>query len=585
MASRQALRLIKAARGHDAAAQLELGACYLYGREKLAVNWLAALRWLSAAAQNPVYAARATRLIAEAIPPAQFDDWLESNAEVIPEARPESYPWHRQAAQAGSLVAQSLLALHLLRRGEDEANESLQEWARRSLYDAAQRAHPGSRLAWTEYLLRDVTSGWMNKVNDVALEECLGWLEEHVDVVVDADAHSDKQHTISLLARLCWLLGRAELWRKGEEFRPRTPLPDADEAARRASDYRRSALFWHSLAWPQPSRAVPLEALYQRGCLLLWQSATLEGGASPGDQSACEADARRWLQAAAGNGHARASYVLGLCAMGALLVPGLKLSRRYKQANRWLELVSSGKLIALPAADPRAEANYALYHLHSLYNFSAKKADTRRVALGYAAVQGHPLAQHLQAKTLWREAAMSHPSRAVVLEVTALQLWRCAARGEYLMSSTAETARHHYLEHSGAGVAHISRMAWVALARLTAWHPQEGLRLELGIAFGLQLHEFLCLDPYQADYGDWLRVDVRARYGKAIPRWVRIEHAWQRELLEHAQNHLPSAHGASGEYRKHKLRFIRACQKCAVTPETYEARRRTHAARAVSNPG
>lgn len=605
MASRRALSLLKAARQRDVSAQLELGMCYLFGREKLAPNQLSAYHWLHEAAngEDSKMAADAVRLIGENINPSQFDKWRSGIDEnpALDKSIAAVYPWHHAAAEAGSLAAQTALACHLLQRGHDAAALSQAE---QHLYAAARQGHLPACLAWSRHILPGKgvgdaatsarRSGKMRAMaKSEALLECASWLEEAYAV--------GEQESAGMLANIFWILGSAELWRAGDDFSSTTDsAADDGSLARvegRAADYRRRALLWHKIAWPRLSKDMVAETMYQRGCLLIWQAgAPPDQGEQYGESTdddmtrqrrQCKTEALKWLQGAADRSHARAAYILGICAMGALPMPGSPFPRRYKQANRWLEMAiklsmpgeqdESADSTDNAAGNPGAEANYALHFLHSRYCFAARKSKVRYTALQQAASLGHPVAQVEYADKLWRVAAKAANSRtdrgqsATIMELEALRLWFGVAQANHKLARDRATAR--WLANTSVGAACLNAGQRQAVGNLAAQQPDLALRLELGLAFGLKMHEFLCLEPQQADCGELLCVDVSASYGKASRRWVRIEHPWQRQILQRAQLELPGK-VANGKFRNHKLRFLRWARKCGVETTVYAARHR-----------
>lgn len=95
--------------------------------------------------------------------------------------------------------------------------------------------------------------------------------------------------------------------------------------------------------------------------------------------------------------------------------------------------------------------------------------------------------------------------------------------------------------------------------------PVFSLRLELAAQFGLLRHEFLLLDPRQADAGAVLVVDVRAGYGKAKRRLIRINTPAQREILQRAGLFLHAAEKVgAGAYQNLRRRFALACRRAGV---------------------
>jgi site-specific recombinase XerC len=101
-----------------------------------------------------------------------------------------------------------------------------------------------------------------------------------------------------------------------------------------------------------------------------------------------------------------------------------------------------------------------------------------------------------------------------------------------------------------------------------------GCMLRAGLAFGLRLQEQICLKPHAADQGTYLRVFPGDGPKSGRGRDIRIEHAWQRDVLEYIKARVPKSHylgwqqspsGKHGRLRANKDRYQKFMQKLCIT--------------------
>lgn len=326
------------ARQGDAAAQLELGRCYLAGAEGLGRNLPTAYRWLSAAADQGCETA--LRLIADEIPAAAIDQ--PERARIYLE----------RAALAGSIRARTTLARWQLDGvfGPLEAEQIAS--CRASLRAAAAQGD----------VLAQLTVGALAMRSDRDSAD-LAWLE--------AAAERGEREACLRLIDHYWDLAGGDLWEPGQLpghcRRPR------DAAALAAAE---RALRWHETAWPEGG-LFPAEELLRRGTLLFLN---------------CRQETGRWLEKAAEAGDARAAYLLGLQYLGSDCMAAFfaeipaKLStsrqlRSYKQAESWLTRAAEQGL---------AEADFAVWQVNNTRNYSHKDPAKGNRHLLRAAQLGHP---------------------------------------------------------------------------------------------------------------------------------------------------------------------------------------------------
>ncbi len=346
MASRKILKVMHSARQGDAAAQLELGRCYLDGAEGLGRNLPTAYRWLSAAADQGCD--EAACLIADAIPLAAIDN-------------PARARWHLQRACAlGSVAAGSKLARWQLDglfgplAGEDIAR------CRDVLRSAAEQ---GDVLAQLTLGALALDSGSDNG-NDIA------WLEQA--------AQRGENEAMLRLIDYYWQCAGGELWTPGQ-------VPGISRQARPAAAIAAAekALAWHRASWDKTRQTLPGEEILRRASLLLLLR---------------QKDAGKWLEKAADAGEARAAYILGLINLGPSYVDGLigheagaayRFPRSYKQAESWLTRAADMQI---------AEASFAVWMVNNFRNYTLKDPAKGARHLVRAAQMGHGEACWLLAK-------------------------------------------------------------------------------------------------------------------------------------------------------------------------------------------
>jgi len=185
------------------------------------------------------------------------------------------------------------------------------------------------------------------------------------------------------------------------------------------------------------------------------------------------------------------------------------------------------------------------------------------------ALRHHCEVLHVMAGQLvWRREAGAAP--LLESRLKALCWWRQAAGAGH-----AE-ARRRLVQHADGGREALSAGQRAAVQAMAGHSLALAARLELAALFVLRLHECLLLDLRHADAGDFLRVDVSARHGKARRRLVRIETALQRDALERAKRVLlpdgrPVPEDVGGDYAARHRQFKRLCQRNRIGLAAFES--------------
>jgi integrase len=103
-----------------------------------------------------------------------------------------------------------------------------------------------------------------------------------------------------------------------------------------------------------------------------------------------------------------------------------------------------------------------------------------------------------------------------------------------------------------------------------------GLMLRAGIAFGLRRRELLCLKPWKADRGEYLRVFPGDGPKSGRSRDIPVEHPWQRAVLNFIKERVPKTHhlgwqkknsGSRASLRANQQRYEVLMAKLGVTRE------------------
>lgn len=509
MASRQVLKEIQRARLGNPDAQLTLGKIYLTGGAGLPVNLKAAYRWLSAAADKGYN--EASWLIGESIPGEMVD------------CPKRAYPYYTHAANQGSAAAMITVARWKLTGTIDQAGNKSE--ALSLLHAAAERGNTEAQFELGAMACRGETQS------------------EHIHYLHDL-ANSGRRDAQLLLAEYYWHLGRGDLWHPNQ-----TPGHPVETEVRSHSERHalHSALIWHERAWPSNNRRkTPPDQAYIRACLLLRE----EGS-----------DALRWLEVAAGNGHAQAAYLLGLAFMGEKFINGLHSNpssnapsrlqscrRNYKWAAKWLEASAASSL---------PEAFMALWILHGIRGANPGTGKPRGHFLLSAAELGHPHAAYELARMLWRGKKTGNDLEAATWALRAARRGIVAALNH--LHQETDSARESLTDEENRTIDSIADH-----------NPSLATRLEMALWFNLREHECLLLDVNAADAGDFLVIDVRAAYGKARRRIVRIDSARHRNLISRAHNLLQrdemNLDDVTGDYASRRRLFRRLCKKSGVDP-------------------
>ena len=499
MATRRILKAIRQAKAGDALAQLALGRCYLEGGEGLGRNPATAYQWLAQAADQGL--CEAIWLIGEKVPAAAVDRIQRAKT------------YYEKAQQAGSLTAGVVLAKWSINgllgpiTAEDEA---------RQLQLLRQAAVAGNEHA--QIAIGSLASDIETIDNDIK------WL-------ISAAERGDRD-TIRRVHEHFWSLSGGELWHPGQ-------VPGVSGHPRSAAQLgaARLALYWHERFWAAGERDMPPSEIRRRGSLLLINA---------------QVSAGKWLQEAAEAGDPMAAYLLALMYMGPEYLNALPLTlvhpgagplkfpgRNYKLAAYWLEKASQGYL---------AEADYALWLLNGLRNYTCRNAGERAGRLTRAARMGHPDA-------CWRKGCEALKQGDLL--AAARWLDRAALLGNRQAQQTMAQLAPEMLEPDA--------QLLDASASLRRHDPALALRLELGAYFGLIEHEFLLIDPHRADSDEFLFVDVRAYYARAQPRLIKLSSLAQRSILRRAQLALHPAPDKQHEpYKNLKRKFRQKCQRLGI---------------------
>ena len=485
MATVRALKLIRFAKRGDPEAQVELAKCFLDGRDGLGRNLSAAYSWLSKAADRGN--STAVWLIGQHIPPSCVDDTAKAKI------------YYLEAKKQGCVPAATTVARWHLSG----------EFGPLSASEMAEQLNVLREAAAAGDVVAQLTLGSMATEGAAAIDD-VKWLKA---AAMAGDAEACKK-----LIEHFWKQAGGDLWQLGqspddEELRPETQ----GEAAR-------EALLWHECYWTKFKHQMPATEMSRRCTLLLLNR---------------HGSARKWLEKAAQAGQGGAAYVLGLSYMGAACISSLAKAcfhRNYKYAEHWLRCASDTTL---------AEADFALWYLHSIRNYSLRDPVLARQYLNRAANMGHPAAcwhkggealkagDMLGAAHWWDRAALyGHQQAKLQLAALAPEL---SGPDAYLLAA-AETMSGHDGEFA--------------------------LRLKLGAHFHLELHEYLLLNPRDAEAGEFLSVDVTQSCARGRKRLIRITSAAQREALRQAQIGLPPrAPLQAGEYKTLRRRFLYNCNK------------------------
>lgn len=501
MATRQILKVMQTAKQGCPEAQLQLGECYIFGREGLGKHLTVAYKWLSAAAcQGNVQAAW---LIGEHIPPSVVD--------CIDRAK----DFYLKAVELGSIAAITTIAVWRLNGmfgsiSKDDESEQL---------DLLRKAALAGNVA------AQLTLGAMAANDQTGKSDDLVWLEQ---AAARGEAEAIKQ-----LIDYYWQRCGGELWQPGQ-------VPGAKEGQTRSKEQiaaSKQALSWHEAYWSKGGRKIsPLE-MRRRGSLMLMNRQRM---------------ASSWLESAAEGGDGIAAYLLGLLYMGPSYVnvledptgqialpSGCWFPRNYKLAESWLVKASNAYL---------AEADFALYVLNGIRNYTQRDSGQRENRLTRAAKMGHSEACWLKGcEALRREdiiAAMRYFDRAG------------------LQGHIKAAAK---LDELAPGVSK-PNMELLNAARVMETADQAlSIRLELGAQFNLSDHEYLLIDPVSAYVGDYLLVDVRQSYAKGSRRVVRVSTLDQRDVIARAQIKLGSSDPLPrGKYQSIRRKFVTRCSKLGI---------------------
>jgi TPR repeat protein len=159
MANREEQVIIRAARAGQAAAQLALGKCYLFGSAGLPKNSAAALYWLDRAAHQN-----------------ESDAWLLIGTHVSFEAAQQAprpltlCVWYERAFDGGVAQAGLVVAKLLLMHSDSAVHDCIRDKAMRALEGAA---HAG--IADAQWLLAQEFGNAGIGTNQISESECLKW--------------------------------------------------------------------------------------------------------------------------------------------------------------------------------------------------------------------------------------------------------------------------------------------------------------------------------------------------------------------------------------------------------------------------
>ncbi|MDB5915951.1 MAG: hypothetical protein JWR40_185 [Massilia sp.] len=484
MANREALAIIRAARGGQATAQLSLGKLYLFGGAGLPRSLPTALHWLERAAQQG--SDEACELIGEHIPLAL------ARRSGRPLAQWYARAWDGGVAGAGLVLAQLVL-------GEP--------------------AETGGDAACRAKALQALTEAARDGVAEAQ------WLLSRQQQVMPADAApaDTGPNSISSLSPLNqrWLLRAADSGLPQAQF----ALLDAAWDARQWSAYVQRALplaraLVLGAAGAGNATLAPAEVTLLSRCARALTKGKDEAYAvEAGVEAGAHAGEVRRLWELAAAGHDRyAQMVLGLwCARmradGTRTAVGAG-SANFKKAIRWLTLAGEQGL---------AEAWYALSRIYIKPEFSQRNILDAQNYLERAATMGYRDAQLECGNNAWRARRESDTNdvRAVYWLQKAAALG-CAAAAAALRKIAPRPTGKAYTETGALRVG----------PDLAASHPLLAARLELAAMFNLSRAEALLLDIRQADHGHCLVIDIRASYGRSKRRLALVETAQQRHALD-----------------------------------------------------
>ena len=498
MATPRILKIIRQAHTDHPLAQLELGRCYLHGIEGLGKNVSTAYLWLAKAADKGVE--NAVWLIGEHVPSHAVDN--------IPRAK----AYFEQARAQGSISAGVALAKWSLYGMLGPPSKEAIATQRQLLQKAAEAGNFHAQIA-----ICMLASGEGSENQEIKSLICT--------------AERGERDAVERAFDYFWTKSGGDLWCAGQ-------IPGQTGHGRSIEQISASrlALYWHEILRPPYSRDMPPSEMRRRGSLLLLNGLP---------------DASKWIQAAAEEGDAIAAYLLALMYMGPEYIndlpaclsntPSLSLNfpgRNYKQAANWLEKASNSLLI---------EADFALWGLNGLRNYTRRDVQEGRHRLTKAAENGH-------GEACWIKACESLNEDDLI--TAAKWLDRAAATGNDKAATT--------IDRLATKVAEPNRKLLNASEGFRRQDTGLALRLELGAHFGLIEHEFLLLDPSRADAEDFLLIDVRADYSKAEPRLVRITSAAQRTILHRATSSLPDYKISGEPYSNLKRRFHQKCQRLGI---------------------
>lgn len=497
MATRRILRITRSARAGNSADQLELGRCHLHGGEGLRRDLPAAYHWLALAADNGQ--PQGAWLIGEHIPPLAVDRVARA------------LPYYRQASERGSMAAGAVLA----------------RWTLDGLFGNVSGREAARHLA-TLRCAAQTGDLYAQTVVDALAGDAAAGCEEIGRLLRRAER--GERAAILGLSGHYWEKGGGDLWHPGQ-------VPGRSIGGRGAVRHAaaRLARYWHEMFWDPVSHEMHAVDMRRRGSLLLLD-------AHPA--------AARFMEAAAVKGDAIAAYLLGLMYMGAEYVNDLPAvhprasglpGRNYKLAANWLEKAANGAVDG-----PSAEADFALWLLNGLRNYTRRDPLEARRRLDQAASLGH-------GEACWLKG------REVVEAGDLVAAVRFFERAEAVGNSRAGAA----IERLAPDIAEPDRKLLYASAGLRRRDPGLALRLELAAYFALAEHEFLLLDPRCADAGTFLLIDVRDLYPRARPRLVKVGSPAQRSLLERAKVSLADT-DREQPYAVLKRRFRRQCQRLGI---------------------